>query len=333
MLFVRCIILSFVFLYTHLLLAPTKLKAAQACVGGKTYISLDELARKLHLKYRLQADGKAASLYNRERSLTFYENKNECILNKYKVFLGSPVLSYKKRLWITKQDCEYTLVAIISPQRFHPKPKAYHIVLDPGHGGKDEGTQNKSLKLKEKQMALDLALRLAKILKNHGFKVSLTRQSDTFVDLSKRSQRANTLKADLFVSLHFNAVASATAAHIKGIETYLLPGKNQPSSGRSQLEAIDKESYPGNRQNAWNAFLAYCIHSKLIDHLKTSDRGIKKARFAVLKELDCPGVLVECGFLSNPEEAKLIGNAAYRDKLAQALAQGILKYKSSLNAL
>lgn len=324
--------MALVFAIWGLCLGATSLEAAQVSIGGKSYISLDELARKLHLKYRIQADGKAASLYSRERALSFYENRHECIINKYKVLLGSPVLAYKKRLWITKQDCEHTLVPIIQPQRFHPKPKTYHIVLDPGHGGKDEGTQNPSLKLKEKQMTLDLALRLAKILKNHGFKVSLTRQSDSFVDLAKRSARANALAADLFVSLHFNAVPAATATSIKGIETYLLPGKNQPSSGRSKIEAIDKENYPGNHYNPWNAFLAYCIHSQLIDQLKSTDRGIKKARFAVLKDLECPGVLVECGFLSNPEEAKRIANPAYRDKLAMALAQGILKYKSQLGS-
>lgn len=311
----------------------SSLNAAQSCIGGRAYISLDELARKLQLKYRTQPDGKAASLQKKDLALSFYENRNECILGKYKVALGSPVLSYKKRLWITKQDFEYTVLAMLAPKHFHPRPKAYHIVLDPGHGGKDQGTQNTALKLKEKQMALDLALRLENILKKQGFRVSLTRRSDYFVPLAKRSEKAKVLKADLFISIHFNAVGGDAANHIKGIETYILPGKHQPSSGRSTLEEVDKQSYPGNSHNAWNAFLAYCVHSKVVENLKSLDRGIKKARFAVLKDLPCPGVLVECGFLSNLEEAKNIASKDYREKLALALAEGILRYKYTLSTL
>lgn len=309
------------------------LKAAQACIAGRAYISLDDVARKLHLRYRTQPDGKAASLYNRERSLSFYENRNECILNQYKVSLGSPVLFYKKRLWITKQDFEYTLLAMLAPKHFYPRPKVCHIVLDPGHGGKDQGTQNPLLKLQEKQMTLDVALRLERILKKKGFTVSLTRRSDTFIPLDKRSLKAKDLKADVFISIHFNAVGGNDIKHIKGIETYILPGKNQPSSSRTTLEETDKHSYPGNTHNAWNAFLAYCIHTQLVDNLKSLDRGIKKARFAVLKELPCPGVLVECGFLSNLEEAKHIASKDHREKIALALAEGIVRYKQTLNAL
>ncbi len=309
------------------------LKAAHTCIAGRAYVSLDEVARKLQLKYRTQPDGKAASLYTRDRALSFYENRNECILNAYKVSLGSPVLSYKKRLWITKQDFEYTLLAMLAPKHFYPRPKAYHIVLDPGHGGKDQGTQNTTLKLKEKQMTLDVALRLERILKKKGFKVSLTRRSDTFIPLAQRTEKANALKADVFISIHFNAVGGNVTQHIKGIETYILPGKNQPSSGRAILEAIDQQTYPGNSQNAWNAFLAYCLHTQVVKDLKNLDRGIKKARFAVLKDLSCPGVLVECGFLSNLEEAQYIANQAHREKLALALAEGILRYKQTLSAL
>ncbi len=309
------------------------LNAAQTCILGRAYISLDEVARKLQLRYRAQPDGKAASLYTKERSLAFYENRNECILNAYKVSLGSPILSYKKRLWMTKQDFEYTILAMLAPKHFYPRPKAYHIVLDPGHGGKDQGTQNTTLKLKEKQMTLDVALRLEGILKKKGFHVSLTRRSDAFIPLAKRTEKANTLKADIFISIHFNAVGGNATQHIKGIETYILPGKNQASSGRSALEAIDQQSYPGNSQNAWNAFLAYCLHTQVVEGLQSLDRGIKKARFAVLKDLSCPGVLIECGFLSNLEEAQSIANPNHREKLALALAEGILRYKQTLNAL
>lgn len=324
---------SFIILGLSFLFLFSPLKGAQSCFAGRTYISLDEVARKLQLRYRIQPNGKAANLYNKDCSLAFYENRKEYILNKYKVSLGSPILASKKRLWITKQDFEYTLLAMLVPKHFHSRPKAYHILLDPGHGGKDHGTQNTTLKLQEKQMTLDLALRLEKILKKKGFRVSLTRRSDCFVSLDKRPEKAKTLKADLFISLHFNAVEGDAAKHIKGIETYILPGKNQASSGRSILEDRDKQSYPGNSHNAWNAFLAYCLHTHVVDGLKALDRGIKKARFVVLKDLPCPGVLVECGFLSNLEEAKHIASPKHRDKLAHALAEGILTYQQTLSTL
>src|SRR5690606_15538234 len=126
---------------------------------------------------------------------------------------------HNRQLHIPEIDYQNTLKPLFFPQQFEPKRKLYRIVIDPGHGGKDSGALNNSLKLKEKYLALDLANRVKSRLEKLGYKVSLTRTDDTFIGLSERAAIANRAGADLFLSLHFNAV---DAASVDGIETFIM---------------------------------------------------------------------------------------------------------------
>lgn len=319
--------LGYTVLLVLMIVGPSSL--ANKHFGSQPYIPIEQLATQLKLEYTPIPTEQSTKLSNQRLELIFENHRKECLINKKKVYLGFPIILHHNKLWISQKDCDYTLSPLLTPQRFRPVPKLHHIVIDPGHGGKDRGTENKALQLVEKNLTLDVALRLEKILKQEGFKVTLTRHNDHFVDLYDRSKKANQLKADLFISIHFNAVALNTQK-VSGTETYILPPSQQPSSDRNDLLPQDNQIYPGNHLNTWNMLLGYYIQSSLLKNLHTEDRGLKKARFAVLKDLQCPGVLVESGFLTHPEEGKKISTHAYRQSIAESIAQGVLHYQKVL---
>jgi N-acetylmuramoyl-L-alanine amidase len=203
-------------------------------------------------------------------------------------------------------------------------------VIDAGHGGNDSGTRNQARKLNEKTFTLDVAKRLQTLLAGGPWQVRMTRTDDRFIELSDRAEFANNAKADLFISIHFNAVAAGS--DVRGTETYVLTPQFQRSTSSAKSGPEDKVAYPGNRHDARNAVLGYHMHRQLLAKLKSEDRGYKRARFAVLRLVDCPGVLVEAGYLSNDAEAAKIANAGYRGDIAEALFAAIQAYDASLGA-
>ena len=152
--------------------------------------------------------------------------------------------------------------------------------------------------------------------------------TDPIADFLARISNAH--RADAFVSVHFNA---AGPAHVRGIETYVLTPQFQRSTGSEKLRPLDEVGSPGNRHDAWNSYLGYTMHATLLKELELPDRGLKRARFEVLRELSCPGLLVEGGYLSHDEEAKLIATESYREKLAEAIVHGIAVYDGTLKRL
>jgi N-acetylmuramoyl-L-alanine amidase len=211
-------------------------------------------------------------------------------------------------------------------------------VIDPGHGGPDTGKVNEALKLFEKTYTLDTSLRLKKILETRGWKVVLTRSDDRQLkpskqdDLQRRAQIADDADADVFVSIHFNAVADQVEK-VSGAEVYRFTPRHQPPVTRAQRRLDDEMLNPGNGNDPWNSLLAYSIQRRLLTEMKLDDRGFKHDRLAVLRLVSCPAVLVEGGFLSNTAEARKIATAAYRQQLAEAIANGIVAYATQLENL
>ncbi|WP_309396977.1 N-acetylmuramoyl-L-alanine amidase family protein [Cerasicoccus maritimus] len=292
---------------------------------GHRYIPLPEVASRFGMDHTWRIRGQEASIHSKWSNLRFTLHQSHFTYNGQKVYLGEPIALSGGVLHVTEVDYENTIKPLFFPQQYDPKPKLYHIVLDPGHGGKDSGAQNASLKLKEKYLAMDLAKRVKARLERYGYKVTLTRTDDRYIPLADRPEFANRVNADLFVSLHFNAI---TNAKVDGIETYVFTPAGHASTN---AKTADKRTYPGNRDAPWSMLAGYHIQSQMINKTKADDRGVKKARFAVLKTLNCPGVLVEGGFVSHPREGRNIGSSAYRDKLADAIVAGILNYQKAIN--
>ncbi|HEY9675484.1 MAG TPA: N-acetylmuramoyl-L-alanine amidase [Waterburya sp.] len=189
--------------------------------------------------------------------------------------------------------------AINNPSASLPRvPKGRIVVIvDPGHGGKDPGAIGLG-GLREVDVILPIAQQVASLLEQQGIQAVLTRNSDYFVDLAPRVVMAERANADLFVSIHANSIGP-NRSDISGLETY----------------------YYSNGQR-----LAQTIHNNILQSLDIKDRGIRRARFYVLRKTSMPSVLVEVGFVTGREDAAKLSNPTYRAQMAQAIARGILQY-------
>lgn len=179
-------------------------------------------------------------------------------------------------------------------------PAFTRVVIDPGHGGRDPGSV--AFGLVEKNLTLDLAFRIQKLLEAQSIEVELTRDTDVFVELENRAALANSTESSIFLSLHFNAHVDRS---ISGTETLYWPGSET------------------SRQ------LASYIQSELGGRLVTRNRGIKPERLKVLEETQGTAVLVECGFISHRWENQRCGAEWFRQILAEEIAQGILRFRGN----
>jgi N-acetylmuramoyl-L-alanine amidase len=222
--------------------------------------------------------------------------------------------------------------------------KIGRIVIDPGHGGHDTGTIGPT-GLREKDVVLDVALRLRKLLeRNTGCDVIMTRRDDTFIPLEERTAIANEKGADLFISIHANASRDRSA---RGIETYYLNLTSSPDA----LEVAARENATSQESvhQLQDLIKQIAMTEKIVESedlakqlqrevytrvTKVSgaqrDRGVKKAPFVVLIGANMPSVLAEISFLSNPHDERMLRRADYREKIANALYDGIVEYVKNL---
>lgn len=223
--------------------------------------------------------------------------------------------------------------------------KISRVVIDPGHGGHDQGTQGVK-GLLEKDLVLDVATRVGKLIEDRmGAEVVYTRSDDTFVPLETRTAIANDRKADLFVSIHAN---NSPVPRIAGVETYYrnmtsskdaldVAARENAASQRSiaELEDLLHKVMMGDKVEESKEFAGrvqaslYAFSARNLPGMR--DRGVKKAPFVVLAGAKSPSVLVEIGFLSNSREEALLRKPDYRQKLAEALFRGISRYADSLS--
>jgi N-acetylmuramoyl-L-alanine amidase len=218
------------------------------------------------------------------------------------------------------------------------------IVIDPGHGGRDSGAVG-SRGLKEKDVVLDIALRLRKLIQDRlGLRVILTRSEDVFVPLEERTAIANRAKADFFLSIHVNAAPKSRAT---GFETYFL--SKEPSDSDARASAIrenlplTEEGMAGRGQDSVKAILwdmAYALYTResaalasmmleeLDKILSVNNRGVKSGPFFVLMGAAMPSALVEVAFISNSQEERKLQEESYRQRVAEALLEGITKFRA-----
>ena len=189
------------------------------------------------------------------------------------------------------------------------------VYLDAGHGGYDPGASY--FGISEKSLTLAIQSRVKAKLEAEGYQVVTTRTSDTYVDLTDRSRAANASESDIFVSIHINASGSSAA---QGIETYYYqPYAEYPSR-------INATYHANSTRLSMSDTLANAIQSSLINATGAQNQGVKRQTFAVLRETTAPAVLLELGFLSNPQEAARLNTSAYQETLANAIVAGIKSY-------
>jgi len=288
---------------------------------------LDAFARSIGFEHSWVAPTKVLRVKSRLNELLFEVDKREIRLNGLRLFMGDAATPGKKTFQITEIDRDRFLLPILAPQKLPVFAPVKRIALDAGHGGRDRGTRSDAFNLDEKDLALDVANRLKPMLEALGFSVYMTRTDDTYIPLTERPKLAAGAGAELFVSIHFNAAGPA----VRGIETYILTPQSQRSTGSDTLDAADDVLVPGNAHDLWNAHLGYVMHRQLVRDLGVPDRGLKRARFIVLRDLAaCPGVLLECGYLSHKDEARVINDPAHREKLAATIAAGLSAFNQRL---
>ncbi len=197
------------------------------------------------------------------------------------------------------------------------------LVIDPGHGGTDVGAVSVYDGHYEKEYTLDCARRLEPLLAARGWTVWLTRTNDVNVSLPNRVAFAEEHKADLFLSLHFNSASPDRQQ--AGLETYCLTPAGMPSSLTRGYRDDASLIYPNNRFDTDNLQYAVELHRAALKANGDVDRGVRRARFlGVLQGQNRPAILVEGGYLSNPQEARQIADPAYRERYTEALAGGLL---------
>ena len=302
-------VLVFIFGFLHSIFAWGKL------------VNLSDLAKSFHLQIQQEKD--KIHLSNSQNHWVFQENSKEVFFSNTKIFLTYPIQS---KLVGKKNPQKVNSIQAIDKEKLisvlqQPKPFSIKtIILDPGHGGKADGAINKTLNIKEKDLNLKLAKKLEQKLKSLGFTVYLTRDNDKDLSLKERSEFANKMKADILLSIHHN---SSPAQAPCGIEVYTYSFAGHPSTERNTPIASDKIVAPANIYDKASILLAFNLQKNIIQQTKLNDRGIRRGRMGVLKGLRCPGVLIECGFISNPQEAKTLLQESYQKKLIQGICEGI----------
>jgi N-acetylmuramoyl-L-alanine amidase len=300
-------------------------------VRRRDYVNIADFVRYYNFEQKWDQKNQKITLNRKSTSLNLLLNSRECRFDGVRMWLNDPPIQYQNSTLLSEVDIRKTLHPLLCVPGEELKQKVKTIMIDPGHGGEDRGAAGNGGSV-EKRLNIDVARRIEKLLNKAGFRTLMTRREDTYVSLEDRSDLTNSSEADLFLSIHFNSATPNTQA--KGIETFCLTPSGLGSTDfiRKQFRIGQFGEEPGNKFDETNLLLAYLVQRNLILSLPNmADRGIRRARFHVIKATKCPSILVECGFLSNSEEEKWILSPTHRDNIAGAIVNGIKSYAELMN--
>ena len=281
-------------------------------IEGVPSITFQQLSQFYHLTEKARSD-KQIMLENKKIQVKFTIGSQEAFINNMKIFLSEPIRKKDNALYLSQLDLSSLIDPVFRPASIKNTKDINTIILDPGHGGEDQGAANL-----EAQYTLAIIKKAKRLLTKKGFRVVLTRSDDTTIPLEKRVATANEETNAILISLHFNSGEQS----VHGMETYIISAKEPHISG------------------AASAGLATAIHSRCLLYLNNKqlgqtfgieDRGIRHAKFRLLKDSQNPTILIEAGFLTNKEEAAKIKTESYQDALAKGIVRGIQVYRASVN--
>ena len=291
-------------------------------VSGHDYLSVDNISKFYGLTAKIMPAGEKMQLETVRSPLEFVQGSREVMINGARCWLCFPVIEHEGKFLVTRTDLAKTIEPLLRPQRVSNAGKVETVVLDPGHGGHDKGALSRYGS--EKDFALDVARTLRTLLQAKGLRVIMTREGDYFVPLEVRAQIANAARNPIFVSIHFNATDRDPNA--TGFEIFSFTPRGAPSTSDDSVAPSSLSMQAGTAVDAQSVALSACIYHSMIGHIPEFDRGIKRARFAVLRLTRVPAVLVEGGFLTERGESQLIAKKDWRVKLAQAIGAGVENY-------
>jgi len=293
-------------------------------IEGRDYVGLPQLTQFYNLPRDVAPVDNKIVMSRGPRSLILMRDSRDVWINGVKYVLSFPVLDREGTYWLSRMDLGKTVEPAFRPELVPGVKSFTTVVLDAGHGGHDKGAAAPSEF--EKNFALDVARRVRNELQNAGIRVVMVRNNDSFVELQKRAAVANAQQNSIFVSIHFNAADWNRSAN--GLEIFAITPRGSPSTEYDELLVRDMVNEFGNKNETQSFTLASVIyHSLLGSNLDMFDRGVKRARFAVLRLTKVPAVLIEGGFLTNTGDARRVASTEWRNKYAKAIATGIIEYQ------
>jgi N-acetylmuramoyl-L-alanine amidase len=293
-------------------------------VSGHDYLSIDNISKFYRLPAEVVPAGKKIRLETVKNPLEFVGGSREVIINGARSWLCFPLIEHDGKFLVSRMDVAKTIEPQLRPHRIPNIGRLQTVVLDPGHGGHDKGAVGRYGY--EKNFALDVARKLRPLLQAKGLRVIMTREGDYFVPLEVRAQIANAAPNSIFVSIHFNATDRDPNA--TGFEIFSFTPRGAPSTSDTSLTLSSLDMQAGSTVDTQSMALSSCIYHSLLGHIPEFDRGIKRARFAVLRLTRVPAVLIEGGFLTERGESELIAKNDWRTKLAQSISVGIQNYQA-----
>jgi len=292
-------------------------------IDGHDYLSVENIAKFYGLPPDVEPVGKKVHLENDKGSLQFTLDSREISINGLRNWLSFPVVAKDGKFLVSRTDLAETIEPQMRPHMIKNLGKVTTIVLDPGHGGYDKGATSRFGC--EKDYTLDVARQLRPLLRAKGFRVLMTREGDYFVPLEVRARIANAAPDSVFVSIHFNEGKKVVA----GVETYYAEHQAAPAprlvSWIPFFQGPAAESPTLASQS-----LARFIQEAMVARTKAPDRGTKAEQFFVIANVGVPAVLVEAGFLSNKDDITKLESNDYREQMAAAISEGILRYRDVL---
>jgi N-acetylmuramoyl-L-alanine amidase len=293
-------------------------------VRGSDYLSVENISQFYGVPAGIAASGEKVESDAVNNPLEFVSGSREVMINGARSWLCFPIIEQDGKYLVSRTDVAKTIEPLVRPHRVPNVGKVQTVVLDPGHGGYDRGQVSRYGY--EKDFALDVARKLRPLLQSKGLRVIMTREGDYFVPLEVRAQIANAARDSIFVSIHFNATNDDP--HATGFEIFSFTPRGAPSTSDSAVAPNALSTQPGSSVDAQSMALSACIYHSLLGHVPEYDRGIKRARFAVLRLTKVPAVLIEGGFLTEQGECKLIAQKEWRARLAHAIGVGIESYRT-----
>ena len=295
-----------------------------ATTNGREYVSLRSFCTFYGFSYAAPSGNDRFVARNTAgHAVSLKVGSSDMYLDGVHYVLSFPIEGGDHDWLVSRMDVIKLFEPVLRPADIDGRHAIRGVVIDAGHGGSDNGAGSRFGN--EKTYTLDTAYRLDSILRGAGLKTVFTRRTDVFVDLYERAHIASIYPDYCFVSIHFNSAAEEA----RGLETYCLSPRGAASTSSRYLTRGDIQKLPGNDYDAQNILLASCVHSEIIrlnPGDASADRGVKRARFVVIKQNVLPAILVEGGFVSNHMEAARVNRGDYRQSLAQAIARGVIRF-------
>ena len=295
-------------------------------IDGREYVSVESI-KKFYNFSKLNRVGRSVVLENAKVEMNLKVGGNECLMNNVKFVFSHEIATVGDKIYVSRIDLAKLIDPVLRPNFIQNAGDFRTVILDPGHGGKDPGATNPYGT--EAHYNLKVAGMVKKQLEAKGFKVVMTRQSNTYLSLQERVNFANAIKENaIYISIHFNSGGSAA----RGVETFTLSPPGVPHYD-ANFKPADLQTRAGNEHDSANIALATSVHGSILRRLgkNTLDRGIKRARFSVLSGVSHPAILLEGGFMSHPYEARLIENEVYQKALATGVVDAVAKYRFAVS--